>query len=276
MACTTFLFSLVLFKHSLVSIKPFLASVKSLVHYASTNKSRFRFALAIYDGSPSSFLSPSENELKLELPSFELFYERGSNIGFGAANNRNFFRSCLSDSDYIVIVNPDISFSPDQLYPLFEWAVVSKHCSCVAPLIMSPNGNIQYSAKMNPTFLSLLLGRLGCLRIFPFFRSYDIWHKNMNRDYTSEVISSTYLSGCFLLVPQLAFSAVGGFCDKYFLHVEDADIVRRLSAIGLTLHNPIGVVEHGWARGSHTSLRQVLSLIRSYFIYCQTWGFRLI
>jgi hypothetical protein len=52
--------------------------------------------------------------------------------------------------------------------------------------------------------------------------------------------------------------------------------VRRLSSVGETLHNPIGVVVHGWARGSHTSLFQILSLLRSFILYSQIWGFRII
>ncbi|QBE67857.1 hypothetical protein SynWH8101_0245 [Synechococcus sp. WH 8101] len=205
----------------------------------------------------------------------DFFYDKGPNLGFGASNNRNFLRASLGERDYFVVVNPDISFLPEQLYPLFQWIFEHPECSCVAPLIRLQSGDIQYSAKHNPTVLSLLLGRFPFLLNMKLLYRYNLWHKNMLLDYSKEFIVSTYLSGCFLIVPVWAYKSVGGFCERYFLHVEDADIVRRLSRVGLTLHNPLGFVIHGWARGSHFSFRQSLSLVKSFFVYCCIWGFKL-
>jgi len=74
------------------------------------------------------------------------------------------------------------------------------------------------------------------------------------------------------LIPSWAYIKVGGFSEQYFLHFEDADIVRKLSMYGYTKHVPLGRVTHGWARGSHTSPSQILSLMRSYLIYSIIWG----
>jgi GT2 family glycosyltransferase len=272
MTVTTICFSLVLFKHPVESISPLLASTDSL----SEHKDKFRVVLCVYDGSPREYLSPTIIELRRRIPSFDVFLERGQNIGFGRANNRNFKRSLCVGSSYFVVVNPDIRFNAEQLMPLIGWMLSCSECACVAPLVLLESGGIQYSAKHNPTVLSLLLGRFCFLRRARILRRYDAWHRNLHRDYASETIISTYLSGCFLLMPTWAFASVGGFCEKYFLHVEDADIVRRLSRIGKTLHNPAGVVFHGWARGSHSSVSQILSLLRSYLVYSWIWGLRII
>jgi len=265
-------FSLVLYNHSLDAINPLLASIESLASQVFD----FRILLSVYDGSSSSYHSPSFNQLRSLLPHVHLFFEVGDNIGYGRANNRNFYRCNLAKGDLFVVVNPDIRFTVAQLHPLICWSFAHhSEYSCVAPIVLLEDGSIQYSAKHDPTVLSLLCGRFHLLRCFYPIRKYDAWHRNLYRDYRSELIESSFLSGCLLLIPAWAFFTVGGFCDKFFLHVEDADLVRRLSAVGKTLHNPIGVVVHGWARGSHTSLPQIFSLINSFVIYSFIWGFRL-
>jgi GT2 family glycosyltransferase len=265
-------FSLVLYKHSIESLSPLLSSIRLLADHAPW----LRILLCVYDGSPLGHPSPSKEELMRDLPSLDILYSRGKNVGFGSANNINFIRAPLAPFDVFAVVNPDIRFSPEQLLPLLYWAFSSTDYACVAPLILLESGAIQYSVKHDPTVLSLLLGRFECLKRFNLLRKYDSWHKNLGCDYSSAVIPSTYMSGCFLLIPAWAYDRVGGFCEKYFLHVEDADIVRRLSTVGSCLHNPIGVVVHGWARGSHSSLSQILSLLKSFLLYSWIWGFRLL
>jgi GT2 family glycosyltransferase len=270
MSNTRLFFSLVLYKHTLQSINPLLRSLDLLSYYTPD----ISLLLSVYDGSPASFPSPSKIQISALLPLVDVRLQKGVNIGFGRANNHNFQLSCLSPSDIFVVVNPDISFVPDNFFPLVDWISSHPECVCVAPLVLLKDGSIQYSAKHDPTVLSLLLGRFSFLKLLSCFRRYDSWHRNLSRDYRSEIIGSTYLSGCFLLIPAWAYQSVGGFCPKYFLHVEDADIVRRLSLLGNTVHNPTGAVVHGWARGSHFSPLQVLSLLRSFIIYCSIWGFR--
>ena len=270
MKCISIWFSLVLFRHTIDDIKPLLQSIDALAAFSRD----FRYFLCVYNASPLDPPSVNQYQIKSFLSSTQLSYQAGPNVGFGRANNINFTRSSISVDDLIIVVNPDIKFGSQDLLPLLKWMLDNPDCTCAAPLILQNNGHIQYSAKQNPTFLSLLLGRFGFLKCFSFFTRYDYWHKNRGFDYLSEVIPCPYLSGCFLVIPAWAFSKIGGFYEGYFLHVEDADIVRRLSSIGLTCHNPIGFVYHGWSRGSHFSLSQNISLVRSFFLYCLIWGFR--
>ena len=265
------LFSLVLYRHSFQDIAPLLSSIDLLGRAVD----HLHVRLSIYNACPHSLDDPTPDRVRSIIGDILLSYRCGKNIGFGAANNHN-FNSFKSPQDFLfVVVNPDISFDPASLMPLLDWAVTTPLLACVAPLILSPSGSIQFSAKRNPTFLSLLLGRLGFLRRLPFFQRYDRWHRNLYRDYERECIDATYLSGCFLVIPSLCFSDIGGFCERYFLHLEDADIVRRLSRFGRCIHNPIGSVTHQWARGSHRSPTQMLHLMHSYFVYLTIWGFRL-
>ena len=264
-------FSLVLYRHSLVDIVPLLRSIAALA--ANVDNQVF---LVIYDASPHGFTIPCVDEIDEALPGVSLLHQKLKNIGFGSAHNFNFKQLSLSGEDLFVVVNPDIWFIAQELSPLLYWLQAnSHHVSCVSPLITDESGEIQHSAKQNPTFLSLLIGRLSILRRLSFFAKYDSWHRNLHEDYRNSCIDSLYLSGSFLVIPSFYYFMVGGFCPKFFLHLEDADIVRRLSLVGSTVHNPIGKVVHLWARGSHKSLFQTIHLLHSMFTYFSIWGFRL-
>jgi GT2 family glycosyltransferase len=260
-------FSLVLFRHSLPSLQPLLGSIRALAEQAS----HYGTGLAVYDGSPHHPGLSSAGEIEAQLGGVPLHHTKGPNLGYGRAHNSNFAAAALEPDDLFIVTNPDIHFDPADLIPLLDWMMSKPEAACAAPLVVGDDGAIQYSAKHNPTLLSLALGRFPCLKAVPGCRRYDRWHRNAGRDYTRETIASPYLSGCFLVIPARSYQAVGGFCPRYFLHLEDADLSRRLAALGHTAHNPIGRVVHRWARGSHRSLRQTFSLLRSMLVYASLW-----
>jgi GT2 family glycosyltransferase len=264
-------FSLVLYRHSLDSIRPLLLSIQKL----SDITGQYSYELAIYNACPHESDDPSPSRVRSILNISSLTYQYGRNIGFGSANNRNFSSSMSEEPFLFIVVNPDICFEPSSLLPLLDWTISNPMVSCVSPLILNSGGRIQCSAKHNPTFLSLLLGRLPCLKRIALFDKYDKWHRNLDCNYVSSCIESTYLSGCFLVIPSYFYRKVGGFSEKYFLHLEDADIVRKLARYGVCKHNPIGSVSHIWARGSHSSLLQMFHLAYSYLRYSMAWGIRL-
>ena len=258
-------FSLVLYKHSASEILPLLRSLGD-----------------IYDLFPDSFLLIHDNSgffdsalvqsIDSYLPPHSFSYNFGENIGFGAGHNKNFNLIDSDDQFLFIVVNPDISFHAPSILDLVKWLDECPSCSCVAPLIVNGESKIQFSAKRDPTILSLLLGRFSFLTNISFLSTYDRWHKNLDLSYESDIIASSYLSGCFLMIPGHFFVQAGGFCESYFLHLEDADIVRRLSALGPTFHNPIGRVVHQWARGSHNSFAQTIHLIKSVIVYISIWS----
>ncbi|MCP9823667.1 hypothetical protein [Cyanobium sp. L1E-Cus] len=264
------IFSLVLYRHSLAAIKPLLCSIRRI----SNSSSNHSFALSIYNASPHDSDDVGPAQIRSLVGGCDILYEHGRNIGFGAANNKNFYSSQSEDDFLFVVVNPDISFDPTSLLSLFDWAASRQDVSCVAPLVLNPGGVIQHSAKHDPTLVSLLIGRFSWLKSIQAFKRYDGWHRNLHYDYRTQCIESTYLSGCFMVIPSSCYLKVGGFCERYFLHLEDADITRRLSRHGVTMHNPVGAVEHRFARGSHHSLLQMIHLTRSLVVYSMLWGLK--
>jgi len=262
-------FSLVTFKHSLTEIVPLLSSISQL---HSQNRSQYSYYLLIHENTSNSpLLSP---ESILNAISIPLSYTFSENVGFGSAHNINFKKVNSSDSLFVV-VNPDIEFCNISLSPLFDLFLSHSFIVAVSPLIVGSNGRIQFSAKTDPSFLSLLLGRFSFLRIIPLLNLYYISHTNSNIDYKSSLILCTYLSGCFIVMRSSSFRNIHGFDESFFLHLEDADLTMRLSESGFVAHVPIVTVVHRWARGSHKSLFQMVCLLKSYIYFIKKWGFKL-
>lgn len=268
-------FSLVLYMHYIDDVLPLFSSLRSLSISLSSSSS---IHLSIYDNSNKALILPSQVTSSLgDLVSFRYFHD-GKNIGFASAHNFNYQSHANTGTygqSFFIPVNPDIYFSDASLLNLLHWLSLHVDVVCCAPLVKNQHGSKQFSAKTNPTLLSLLASRFAFLRRFPFILSYMARHHNLHSDYSADIIYSSYLSGCFLIVRSFAYRAVGGFSQSFFLHLEDADLTRKLQKIGFCVHCPVGSVVHLWARGSHHSLMQMFHLFRSYINYTRLWGFRL-
>jgi GT2 family glycosyltransferase len=258
--------SVVLYKNTYKSIEELL---RSIVKFSEDYVEKYQVKTKIYDGSRNGIINSIKNNLGNQ---FEL--EEGENIGYGKANNRNLLKESSDPDDIYIISNPDIRFNSDQIDKIIVWFNNNKY-TCISPLIINQRKEIQYTAKKNPTILSLLVGRLKILRKIKIFREYDTKNKNMSRSYEEEIIECDYLSGCFMVTKAQYFKEVSGFDERYFLHLEDADLTRKMRQIGRTAHCPIGIVEHKWERGSHKSIKQMFLLSKSMLQYFGKWGFKI-
>ena len=261
-------FSLVLFKQKMKDILPLLKSIKEL------NKIyKNQIYLSIYDNSDTSKRFSLKDFKFLDLP--VKYIHDPKNIGFGKANNFNFNNYDFDIDDLFIISNPDIFFESKEIQKFIKAFQNHSQIVCANPLIKNNANSIQYTSKKDPTFLSLLIGFCPFLKVIKIFRNYDFIHKNKYKNYVKDTFKATFLSGSFLVVKANIFKKVKGFTNSYFLHLEDADFVRKCSKYGLTAHLPKGIIMHQWNRGSHKSLFQISHVIRSMIIYFNIWGFKL-
>tara|TARA_Y100000589_G_C27121641_1_gene616728 strand:- start:382 stop:1185 length:804 start_codon:yes stop_codon:yes gene_type:complete len=260
------IFSLVLYKQSYDDIKNLIDDIDAL--RIITLKLNIQTLLYIFDNSPRPLLQLNSNK-----KNFIYYKFNQKNIGFGQGHNQNLLlRKRNLSNNIFIIVNPDIRFNSYELFDLLQRFAKSNDI-CTAPLIKNEFGEIQFSFKNNPTFLSLLIGRFQFIRGINYFDKYYKRHINYYKNYTSEKISSTYLSGCFLIIKSNIYYAVKGFDPNFFLHLEDADLSRKCSLYGNVTHDPSCTIIHKWARGSHNSIWQMLILLKSMIKYFRKWGF---
>ncbi|PKO70578.1 MAG: glycosyl transferase [Betaproteobacteria bacterium HGW-Betaproteobacteria-16] len=139
-------------------------------------------------------------------------------LGF-AANHNQAFAHC--DQPFYCVANPDIRLPADP-FPGLLARMQDPKVGLVAPLVLSPAGQIEDSARRFPTpgnlFRKAVGGDDGRYRFSP-------GDKEAARPVE-------WVAGMFLLFRADAFRDVGGFDDKFHLYYEDVDICARLWKAG--------------------------------------------
>lgn len=204
-----------------------------------------------------------------------LFIKERRNLGYGRAANS--LVRLLQDElgglpPFIAVLNTDLSWAPGTFEIMCEWMLVHPEVSLAVPRIVDESGEIQLLCKRNPTLLALLSRRFIPKSLKPhWLLRYDRWYCMADQDY-AHVIEATYLSGCCMVFRSPAYLKVGGFDERYFLYLEDADLTRRLAMHGKCIHLPRAEVVHAWGRGNYASLRLMLVNMGSTWTYFSVWG----
>ena len=210
--------------------------------------------LYIVDNSPSR----SEHELFTHA---EIDYKHvGRNCGFGAAHN-SVIPAVKGVSKFHLVLNPDVCFRPTIFKNLVKQLEEHSNVSLVCPSVVYPSGEAQVICRMEPSVRELIARRVGIFKKYLTSRQY---HKR------TEPFSPDFMHGCFMLFKTVDFVGIGGFDERYFLYMEDADICRKLKQSGKEiLYYPKEQITHIHRRGSSKSFKlfyfHAISALR-YFI----------
>ena len=168
-----------------------------------------------------------------------------------------------------------MTWEADTFQQLLSWLQRHPDVSLAVPQILDESGVCQRLCKRHPTILGLLSRRFLPYWLKPaWLKCYDHWYVMADQDY-QEVFEVPYLSGCCMLMRSDSFLCVGGFDERYFLYLEDADLSRSLARQGQCVHLPVASVVHSWGRGNYQNLRLLLVNIVSAWRYFCKWGWSL-
>lgn len=187
------------------------------------------------------------------------------NVGFGAAHNAAIART---DRDYHLILNPDIAFKDDVITPLVEYLDSHDDTVLVTPMILNADGTPQAVPRVLPRRRYMFAGQLE--RFGGIFRRWrdEYTRRKETFDAPTEI---TFCTGCFMLVRTAALKAEGGFDDRFFMYMEDADLSRRLSKHGKLMLLPDRSVIHRWEKASGKSAKFLKIHLRSMRMYFAKW-----
>lgn len=190
------------------------------------------------------------------------------NLGFGAAHNVGF--SAVSDlSDVHLILNPDITFEKEVISRIVGIMQNKPDIGAIMPKVIYPDGSLQRLCKLLPTPADLIFRRFIPLKSIrnKINRRYEI--NDLPQDRLSDV---PVVSGCFLLVRKEIFQRIGGFDDRYFMYMEDVDLVRRIGDIKRVVYDPSVTVTHAYAKGSYNNKKLLCYHMISAIKYFNKWG----
>lgn len=151
-----------------------------------------------------------------EFPEVE-FIRLGKNYGFAEGYNRALNKL---EADCFLLLNSDVEVCEDWLSPLLEWMELHPECGICGPKIhrMDDRGCFEYAGAA---------GGLVDRYCYPFCRGrvQDRLEKDEGQyDIPADVL---WVSGAALMVRSSVFFSLGGFCRKFFAHMEEIDLCWR-------------------------------------------------
>lgn len=188
------------------------------------------------------------------------------NLGFGKGHN---YQIKQLDSKLHLIMNPDILLTEDSLSVLKDFMQDESIGMCV-PRLVDEKGNLLQVYRRELTVWDLFI------RMFAkdFFKKRFAYHTMQDMDY-SKPMQVPFAQGSFLVIRTELFKKLGGFDDRFFMYMEDADLCKRVNQCSRLTYCPYTSVIHKWEKGSHKNAKLLKYHLSSMFRYFNKWGWKI-
>tara|TARA_B100001057_G_scaffold333652_1_gene334203 strand:- start:3460 stop:4317 length:858 start_codon:yes stop_codon:yes gene_type:complete len=162
---------------------------------------------------------------------------KNKNLGFGNAVN---FAFELVETDFFLLLNPDILIDENSILKLFNTAVRYENCAIAAPLNIPDNDSY-----------GILPEKKGL-----YEKNKNKFNRNNLKEFCIEgEICVDVSKGCALLINSKYFESVNYFTKKYFLFWEEIDLCRKLLNKKLSIIvNPLATAHHNQGKSSKPTL----------------------
>ncbi|WP_105253994.1 glycosyltransferase family 2 protein [Pseudoalteromonas sp. T1lg75] len=141
--------------------------------------------------------------------------------GFGANNNHiyDFFNknTGITDDDYVLILNPDVLITPEEVTALVETAQANND-KLVTINLYTDKGfqNFDNSIRNFPSFMDFVKSFL-----------FGVNPSLIDKSAVNKRKAVDWAAGSFLLVRADLYAELGGFDEGYFMYCEDLDLCWR-------------------------------------------------
>ncbi|GAK57086.1 undecaprenyl-phosphate glucose phosphotransferase [Candidatus Vecturithrix granuli] len=195
--------------------------------------------------------------------------ENGTNNGYAIAVNQAIR---LFDSDYILLLNPDIEVKPGAIDALVKFMDATPDVGITGGKLFYPDGRLQYSCR---TFFSLpviLYRRTFLGKLFP---ESSVLKRHLMADWDHETLRDVdWVLGACMLIRRSALKDVGLMDERFFLYFEDVDWCYRMKKGGWRVcYLPQAKMIHHHRRESANGMNKTLFFhIMSMFHFYDKWG----
>lgn len=213
--------------------------------------------------------SEKKTELYMNKADIEYIYN-GKNLGYGAGHNIGIRKAIEINADYHIVLNPDVSFVPDIIDKLIDYADENKEVVYILPKVVDADGKIQYLCKLLPTPSDLILRR--------FLPKTEGTEKRNDRYVLKEsgycrIMNPPCLSGCFMFMRVSALKKYRlEFDERFFMYLEDFDLIRRLHRVGKTIYYPAVSIVHEHGQESYKNMKMLGIHMKSACLYFGKYG----
>ena len=143
---------------------------------------------------------------------------------FGYAKGYNLAVSKI-DADLYCFLNNDVRVNSDWVTPMRQLFNTQQHLGFAQPKIVS---------DQNKSFFEYAGAAGGRLDLFgfPYCRGRYLYHCEKDQGQYDNLEKVTWASGAAFWVRKTAFTQLGGFDERFFMHFEEIDLCLRGKAMG--------------------------------------------
>jgi nucleoside-diphosphate-sugar epimerase/GT2 family glycosyltransferase len=197
------------------------------------------------------------------------FLRAEGNVGYGRGNNLVIEQV---QSDYHLVVNPDLFLEPDALAQALLFLEAHPETGLLTPAVFGEDGVRHYLCKRNPTLFVMFLRSFSFKWLQSWFTTTLAEFEMRDCNYDKQISDVEYPTGACMFFRTSVLKQIKGFDPAFFLHYEDADIGRRALQVARVIYVPQVRVIHQWARDTHRSWSSRLVTVRSGLLYWRKWG----
>lgn len=190
------------------------------------------------------------------------------NLGFGMGHNVA-IKKAKTLSKYHLVLNSDTYFKGAILNDMYKYLEQKPEIGVLGPKVLNEDGTLQYSCKLLPTPINLIVRRFLPIKKFRDRLDYTYELKHLDHTKIREVPS---INGCFLFFRMEALSKIRGFDKRFFIYLEDIDLIRRIADNYKVIYYSKAEIIHKHGRGSYHSYRLLKYHVISAFKYFNKWG----
>ncbi len=158
--------------------------------------------------------------VRARFPSVQVI-ESGGNLGFSRANNLGIR---ATQSDYVLVLNPDTITPPGGLQTLVRGLAVHQDAAIAGPRLLGDRGfpELSWGPPISPwgEFKQKILLALYHRRV----RRVVKWVDRMSR----QARPVAWVSGACMAIRRADLEAVGHFDERYFMYTEDVDLCMAM------------------------------------------------
>ncbi|PIE33327.1 hypothetical protein CSA56_12210 [candidate division KSB3 bacterium] len=177
------------------------------------------------------------------------------------------------NSDYILLLNPDIEVKPGSLERMLAFMNTTPDAGIIGGKLLNPDGTLQYSCRTFYTLPIILYRRTFLGKLFP---NSKILTRHLMQDWDHQSVREVdWMLGACLMIRRNALREVGLMDERFFLYFEDVDWCYRMKKWGWKVYYvpQAEMVHHHQRQSAQGFINKTLTYhITSMFHFYAKWG----
>jgi GT2 family glycosyltransferase len=203
--------------------------------------------------------------LENEFPNIQTVWN-GQNLGYARANNQAIV---LSQSSFVMLLNPDTIVTPGSIGGLLEYMILNPEIGIIGPKVLNSDGSFQAHCKRGEARpWEAFCYFSGLAKLFPRSRCFAGYLQGfLDEDEVNEVPA---LSGSCMLIRRDVIDQIGLLDERFFAYQEDTDYcVQARKAGWKVVYYPKAVITHFGGKGGASAqpYKTIVEWHLSYYRY---------